>query len=186
MKTHEPTGISLNLTPGKSLALVLLAVAGVCAMMMTSLHTWTPGIELLVETPDGYQSARDFRTARRHDFPTLRDQPPPAPVAGAGHLLEVYDGKPYGTSGSPTATEPGPDVTTLYIRAVFGPTLVAHLDVPIDPRLHEHLRTLRKGAVVAVTGIGHGDGDPSVYIYPVHQVNGHRTRRNQRRKDADR
>ena len=118
--------------------------------------------------PGRVPEREDFRTARNHDFPTLRDQPRPAPVAGAGHLLEVYEGKPHGTSEASTATEPGPDVTTLYIRAVFGPTLIAHLDVPIDPRLHEHLRSLRKGAVVAVSGIGHGDGDPSVYIYAVH------------------
>ena len=107
MKTHRPTMMSLNMTPAKSLALVLITFAGVCTMMMTSLHTWTPGIELLIETPDGYQSARDFRTARKHDFPTLRDQPPPAPVAGAGHLLEVYDGKPYGTSEAPRTSRPG-------------------------------------------------------------------------------
>ena len=185
MKNHKATVIALNLTPRGSLILLLIALAGVYTMWMASLHTWTPGVELLIETPDGYQNARAFRAVRQHDFPALQDEPPPAPVAGAGHLLDVANGKPYGTNVSTRASEAEPDVMTLHVRPMFGPALIAHLDVPIDPRLHEHLRSLHKGAVVTIAGIGHGDGDPSVYIYPVHQVNGHRTR-NQRQEDGDR
>lgn len=62
---------------------------------------------------------------------------------------------------------------TLRIRRPFGVSIIAHLDVPLRPGLQEHLRTLRKGAIVTIAGIGHGDGEYNIYIYPVHQVNGH-------------
>ena len=169
MRTNK---LAVKMTSKDALALVLIALAGFYAMWATSLHTWIPGVEVLVETPHGYQSSRAFRAARNHDFPALRDEPPPAPVGGTGHLLRVRDGTPYGTSGATTGTEPAPDVMTLFIRPVFGPMLVAHLDVPLHPRLHEHLLNLRKGAVVTVAGIGHGDGEHNIYIYPIHQVDG--------------
>lgn len=161
-----------DLTKGV-LMLLLASPLGYGVTSAVWLHTWTPGIELFVTTPEGYQDTRAFRATRTHDFPALHEEPPPAPVADAGHLLRVTDGKPYGTGTTGTGRSPAPDVKTLHIARVFGPDIIAHLDVPLRPDLEEHLRSLRKGAVVTIAGIGHGDGEHNVYIYPVHQVNGH-------------
>ena len=177
MQITNPTRVVL-VTPRKDLAKAALVVLlasplGCVAGWAGWLHTWTPGIELFVTTPDGYQDTRAFRSAHRHDFPALHDEPPPAPVAGTGHLHRVTNGTPYGTRSTGTERGRRPDVKTLHIERLFGPAIIAHLDVPLRPGLQEHLRSLRKGAVVTIAGIGHGAGEHNIYIYPVHQVNGH-------------
>ena len=52
------------------------------------------------------------------------------------------------------------------------PHLVAYLDVPLDPEMLEHLRSLSRGDAVTVSGIGHGPGQSVIHIYPVHRVDG--------------
>lgn len=177
MQTPNPTRV-VAIIPRKDLAkaalIVLLASPlGCLASWAGWLHTWTPGIELFVATPDGYENTPAFRTARTHDFPALQREPPATQVAGAGHLRRITKGRLYGTQTAGAVQNSRPNVKTLHIERVFGPDIVAHLDVPLRPGLREHLQSLRKGAVVTVAGIGHGDGEHNVYIYPVHQVNGH-------------
>ena len=177
MQTPEPTQLVV-IIPRKNLvrgALILLLASPLSyyAMWAAWLHTWTPGIELLVPIPDGYQDIRAFRAARTHDFPALHGKPPPGPVAGSGHLLRITDERLYGTETTETGQNRRPEVKTLHIERVFGPDIIAHLDVPLRPDLQEHLQSLRKGAIVTIAGIGHGDGEHNVYIYPVHQVNAH-------------
>ena len=87
-------------------------------------------------------------------------------MAGTGHLARVSYRQPYGTNVSEV------DVKTLRLERFFGTTLTAHLDVPISPAWSAHLQSLSKGAIVTVSGIGHGDGRFNIYIYPVHRVNG--------------
>lgn len=153
--------------------IVLAALLPLYVISAMWTHSLAPGAGELRERPDGYQSIRGYRPTRTRDFPALHDQPPPGPVAGSGHLASVEDTRLW--SITPGSTPPGtaPKVKTLRIRRPFGVSIIAHLDVPLRPSLQEHLRTLRKGAVVTVAGIGHGDGRHNVYIYPVHQVNGH-------------
>ena len=174
MQTENATRITLVMTAKDvTTAILTMLAAGAIACYVPSaiwLHTWTPGPEIFRATPDGYQSIRAFRATRTHDFPALYEEPPPSPVAGTGHLVSVGDGPPYGTDAPPGRRV---DVKTLYVTPVFGPRLVAHLDVPLNPDLQDHLRGLRKGALVTVAGIGHGNGENNIYIYPVHQVNGH-------------
>lgn len=166
--------LAAAVTTAKDLAKGILAgliPAYFLAAMWT--HSFTPGLGDLLAPPDGYQSVRAWRSTHLHDFPALHPEPRPSRVGGAGHLVEIRDGTLYGTTATDTPAGPAPDVKTLRIARLFGPDIVAHLDVPLDPDLQEHLRSLRKGAVVTVAGIGHGDGKYNVYIYPVHQVNRH-------------
>ena len=134
-------------------------------VMMT--HSWTPVIYDLRSPPPGYQSVAAFRAARGHDFPALFEEPAPSPVAGTGHLVRVSDGQAYGTNAR------GVDVKSLRLERFFGTSVTAHLDVPISAELSTHLRSLSKGAIVTVSGIGHGDGRFNIYIHPVHRVNGY-------------
>ena len=117
--------------------------------------------------PYDYQSAEDFAAERRHEFPALHETPPPAPVEGTGRLTEVYDYWPAGTDAASSV-----DVVALRIDRSPGPHLRAYLDVPVDPELLEHLQSLSRGDRVTVAGIGHGDGQRTIYVYPVHWVNG--------------
>ena len=87
-------------------------------------------------------------------------------MAGTGHLARVSYRQPYGTNVSEV------DVKTLRLERFFGTTLTAHLDVPISPAWSAHLQSLSKGAIVTMSGIGHGDGRFNIYTYPVHRVNG--------------
>ena len=136
-----------------------------------TMHSCTPGFGRLRPIPDGYQSIGTFQAARTHDFPALHDEPAPAPVAGSGHLTAITDSTLYGVSEA-ERPDPAPDVRSLRIKRVFGPSITAHLETPLDPELHEHLLSLHKGAIVTIAGIGHGEDEHTVYIYPVHQVDG--------------
>ena len=117
--------------------------------------------------PDDYQSAEEFAVERRHEFPALHETLPPAPVEATGRLTEVYDYWPAGTDATTSV-----DVVALRIERSPGPHLRAYLDVPVDPELLEHLQSLSRGDRVTVAGIGHGDGQRTIYVYPVHWVNG--------------
>lgn len=77
--------------------------------------------------------------------------------------------------GTQAPSYPAPDVKTLRIARLFGPALVAHLDTPLNPGLQKHLRSLRRGDIVTVAGIGHDSNEHNICIYPVHQVNRHAT-----------
>ena len=136
-------------------------------MLVMTTHSWTPVIYDFRSPPPGYQSVAAFIEARGHDFPALFEEPAPSPVAGTGHLVHVYDGRAYGTNVN------GVEVKTLRLDRLFGANLTVHLDVPISPALAAHLQSLSKGAVVTVFGIGHGDGQSHIYIYPAHRVNGY-------------
>ena len=154
---------------GKGMLIGLMPAYFLAAMWT---HSFTPGLGNFLAPPDGYQSVRTYRKARTEGFPALYEKPGPSRVGGAGHLYAIRDDRLYGTTRTEALADP-PDVKTLHIERLFGPNLIAHLDVPLRPALLEHLRSLRNGAVVTVAGIGHGDGEHNVYIYPVHQVNGH-------------
>ena len=117
--------------------------------------------------PDGYLSVEDFLATRRHEFPALYPTPPPTPVEGTGQLEQIYDYWPAGT-GAGVAV----DVKALRLVRESAPHLVAYLDVPLDPEMLEHLRSLSRADVVTVSGIGHGPGQSVTYIYPVHRVDG--------------
>ena len=143
----------------------------VLAVMWT--HSCTPGLGNFLAPPEGYQNIGAYRRARSHDFPALHEEPGPSPVGGGGHLFRIRDGVLHGTTATETPPGRRPDVRTLHIERLFGPNIIAHLDLPLRPGLQEHLRSLRKGAIVTIAGIGHGDGEHNIYIYPVHQVNGH-------------
>lgn len=157
---------------GKLIGRVFAGIAAVYIAAAISTQSFTPGLGSFLPAPDGYQSIHAFQNARIRDFPALYEDHGPGPVAGAGHLRRITNGKLYGTTRS---TEPGhrPDVMTLHIERPFGPTIVAHLEVPVRPNVLEYLRSLRRGAVVSIAGIGHGDGRNNVYVYPVHQIDGH-------------
>ena len=116
---------------------------------------------------DGYQSVEEFLAERGHEFPALHQTPPPAPVEGTGRLERIYHYWPAGT-GAGFAV----DVKALRIERSPAPDLVAYLDVPINRELLEYLRSLSRGDRVTVAGIGHGAGQHTIYIYPVHRVNG--------------
>lgn len=154
------------------MVLIMLATAGSIWYVTAAVRfrTWTPGIELFHATPDGYQSVRAFRNARAHEFPALHEEAAPAAVAGTGRLRSIADGGLYGAGAGPNGPR---EVKTIHITRLGGPRLVAHLDVPLAPDLLDHLRSLRRGAIVTVTGIGHGDGESNIYIYPVHALNGY-------------
>ena len=147
---------------------ILMANAALLyGLLVMTTHSWTPVIYELRSPPPGYQSVAAFRAARGHDFPALFEEPAPSPVAATGHLVRVSDGQPYGTNAS------GVDVKSLHLERFLGANLTAHLDVPISAELSTHLRSLSKGAIVTVSGIGHGDGKYNIYMYPVHRVNGY-------------
>ena len=153
------------------IVLMMLATAGSIWYVTAAVRfrTWTPGIELFHATPDGYQSVRAFRNARAHEFPALHEKPAPAAVAGTGRLRSIADGALYGAGTLPNGPRA---VKTIHITPLGGPRLVAHLDVPLGADLLNHLRSLRRGAIMTVAGIGHGDGESNIYIYPVHALNG--------------
>ena len=157
---------------GKLIGLVFAGIATVYIVAAVSTRSFTPGLGNFRPPPDGYQSIQAFRNARTRNFAALYDDRGPGLVAGAGHLRRITNGKLYGTTPSSEAGH-SPDVMTLHIERLFGPNIVAHLDVPVGPDVLEHLRSLRRGAVVSIAGIGHGDGESNVYIYPVHQIDGH-------------
>ena len=136
-------------------------------MLVIETGSWTPVIHEFRSPPPGYQSVAAFAAGRRHDFPTLFGDPEPSPVAGTGHLANVYDRSRGGPDGVRV------DVKTLRLRRTFGADLNAQLEVPINPALLAHLRSLSKGAIVTVSGIGHGDGKYDIDIHPVHRVNGY-------------
>lgn len=145
-----------------------LIIAGYGYVMLVILAgSWTPLIFEFRSPPPGYHSVADFAAPRDHAFPALFEEPAPGPVAGTGHLRSIHDGVPTGTGVS------GAKVKTLHIGRVSGADLRAHLDLPIEPALLAYLRTLSRGSIVSVSGIGHGDGRHNIYIYPVHRVDGH-------------
>ena len=113
---------------------------------------------------DGYQSVEEYLAERRGEFPALYETPPPAAVEGTGRLEEIYNYWAVGT-GADTA-----EVTALRIDRSPGPDLVAYLDVPINQELLEYLRSLSRGDRVTVSGIGHGAGQYTIYMYPVHRL----------------
>ena len=162
---NERTGMMVAIL---SIGCSLMVSAAFCYPMLVILTgSWTPLIYDFGSPPPGYQSVAAFREARGHDFPALVEEPAPAPVAGTGHLVGVEDGRPYGTNVS------GVDVKTLRLERFLGTSLTVHLDVPLSEELSAHLQSLSKGAIVTVSGIGHGDGRFNIYIYPVHRVNGY-------------
>ena len=169
--SRDPRHIALIMTASdiwKSLiAIIPIGLVALYVMAGVMMHSWTPGFGVFRPTPDGYQSVRAFQAARTHDFPALLDQPPPAPVAESGHLITIKDAVLYGVTNRP---DPAPEVKSLRLTRVFGPSITAHLDMPLNAELRTHLLRLRKGAIVTVAGIGHGDGGRNVYIYPVHHV----------------
>ena len=117
--------------------------------------------------PDRYQSVEECLAERRREFPALHQTPPPAPVEGTGQLEEIYDYWPSGTGAGMAV-----DVKALRIARRASPQLVAYLDVPINRELLEYLCSLSRGDRVTVSGIGHGAGPYTIYIYPVHRLNG--------------
>ena len=152
---------------GEVLAQILF-IAG-CIYVLQAIVTgcWIPPIFEFRSPPPGYESVADFAAARDHAFPALFEKPAPGPVAGTGRLRSVDDGAPTGTDVR------GVEVKTLHIGRVTGVDLYAHLDLPIQPALLAYLRTLSRGSIVTVSGIGHGNGKLSIHIYPVHRVDGH-------------
>lgn len=148
---------------------VAMSIIAACFYVLKVILTgsWTPLVFEFRSPPPGYQSVADFAAARDHAFPALFEEPAPGPVAGTGHLRSILDGLPTGTDVS------GVRVQTLHIGRVSGADLYAHLDLPIQPALLAYLRTLSRGSIVTVSGIGHGDGNINIYIYPVHRVDGH-------------
>ena len=162
---NERTGMMVAV---RSIGCILMvSAASLYPMLVIVTGSWTPLIYDFGSPPPGYQSVAAFREARGHDFPALFEEPAPAPVAGTGHLVGVEDGRPYGTNVS------GVDVKTLRLERFLGTSLTVHLDVPISEELSAHLQSLSKGAIITVSGIGHGDGRFNIYIYPVHRVNGY-------------
>ena len=115
----------------------------------------------------GYQSAEEYLAERGREFPALYETPPPAPVEGTGRLDEIYDSWFAGTG-----VGTGVDVTAVRIERPARPHLVAYLDVALNPELLAYLRSLSRGDRVTVSGIGHGAGPSTIYIYPVHRLNG--------------
>ena len=152
---------------GEILVASLILAACIYVFLAAYTGTWTPLIFEFRPPPPGYQSVADFAAARDHAFPALFEEPAPGPVAGTGHLLSIHDGGATGTGVS------GTTVKTLRIGRVHRAHLHAHLDLPIEPALLAYLRTLSRGSIVTVSGIGHGDGKHNIYIYPVHRVNGY-------------
>ena len=116
--------------------------------------------------PDRYQTVEEYLAERGREFPALHETPPPAPVEGSGQLEEIYDYWPAGTGVHDA------DVMALRIVRSASAQLVAYLDVPINPELLAYLRSLSRGDRVTVAGIGHGAGPSTIYIYPVHRLNG--------------
>ena len=149
----------------------LVIVAGFFyEILVIQTDSWTPVIHEFRPPPPGYQSVAAFAAAGSgHDFPTLFGDPEaePSPVAGTGHLVSVYNDSRGGPDGVRVA------VKTLRLHRIFGADLNAQLEVPINPALLAHLRSLSKGAIVTVSGIGHGEGKYNLEIYPVHRVNGY-------------
>ena len=152
---------------GPVVAMMLIIAGYVYVAKVILTGNWTPLVFEFRSPPPGYQSVAGFAAARDHAFPALFEAPAPGPVAGTGHLRNIRGGGPTGTDVS------GVRVKTLHIGRVSGADLYAHLDLPIQPALLAYLRTLSRGSIVTVSGIGHGDGKYSVYIYPVHRVDGH-------------
>ena len=145
----------------------IVPIATLYTMLVIASGSWTPLICEFRSPPPGYQSVSAFAAARAHSFPTLFEEPAPAPVAGTGYLVDIRDDSSYEVDVNGVA------VKTLVIARLSGAALRAHVDVPLDPALLAHLRSLSKGAVVTVSGMGHGDGRHNVHIYPVHRVNGY-------------
>ena len=152
---------------GLGLVAILILAGYVYVMLVVVTGSWTPLIFEFRPPPPGYQSVADFAAARGHAFPALFKEPAPGPVAGTGHLSSIRDGWATGTDVSERR------VKTLHIGRVSRADLRAHLDLPIEPALLAYLRTLSRGSIVTVSGIGHGDGRHNIYIYPVHRVDGH-------------
>ena len=116
---------------------------------------------------DGYQSAEEYLAERGREFPALYETPPPAPVAGTGRLDDIYDTR-YAGPGAGI----GVAVKAVRIEGRAGPNLVAYVDVPINEELLAYLRSLSRGDRVTVSGVGHGAGPSTIYIHPVHLLNG--------------
>ena len=135
----------------RSIACILMVNAAfLYAMLVIGTGSWTPVTYDFRSPPPGYHSVAAFREARGLDSPALFEEPPPAPVAGTGHLVRVSDGRAYGTNVS------GVDVKTLRLERFLGTSLTVHLNVPISEELLAHLQSLSKGAIATVSGIGHG------------------------------
>ena len=117
--------------------------------------------------PDRYQSVEEYLAERAREFPALHETPPPAPVEGGGQLEQIYNYWPAGTDAGIAVS-----VKALRIARSANPDLVAYLDVPINRELLEYLRGLSRGDRVTVSGIGHGAGPYTIYVYPVHRLNG--------------
>ena len=117
--------------------------------------------------PDRYQSVEEYLAERDREFPALYETPPPAPVEGTGRLDDIHDTWPAGTGAGL-----GVDVKAVRIERGAGPNLVAYLDVPINEELLAYLRSLSRGDPVTVSGIGHGAGPYTIYVYPVHRLSG--------------
>ena len=115
---------------------------------------------------DGDPSVEEYLADRRQEFPALYETPPPAPVEGSGSLVDIYE---YWSAGTSADTD---DVTALRIERSSRPHLVAYLDLPINEELLSYLRSLSRGDPVTVSGIGHGAGPYTIFIYPVHRLNG--------------
>ena len=152
---------------GPVVAMMLILAGFIYVLEVILTGSWTPLVFEFRSPPPGYQSVADFAAARDHAFPALFEEPAPGPVAGTGHLRSIHGGGATGTDVS------GVRVKTLHIGRVSGADLHAHLDLPIRPDLLAYLRTLSRGSIVAVSGIGHGNGKYNIYIYPVHRVDGH-------------
>jgi len=171
MPPTNVTIVALRMTARDTAIWILLVLGAAYAMAAMTMHSWTPGLGAFRPTPDGYQSVSAFSKARSHEFPALHPDPGPAPVAGTGHLTKVSRGRLYGTAATETAGETRPEVMTLQIERLSGPIIIAFLDVPLRTSMQEYLQEVGKGAIVTVAGIGHGDGEHNIYVYPVHRIN---------------
>lgn len=120
-----------------------------------------------VPPPEGYLSVEAFVAERHHEFPVLHEAPAPAPIEGSGRLVEIYRYWPAGTGADSSVR-----ALALRLERSPGPALRAYLDVPVEPELLEHLRSLSRRDTVTVSGIGHGSGTGVINIYPVHRFDG--------------
>ena len=117
--------------------------------------------------PEGYLNVEAFVAERYREFPALHEAPSPAPVEGSGRLVEIYRYWPAGTGADSSV-----NVLALRLERSPGPALRAYLDLPVEPELIEHLRSLSRRDSVTVSGIGHGSGTGTINIYPVHRFDG--------------
>ena len=152
---------------------ILLIVIVAAAVWLSGTGRWLleqirPAKEAEPMPPaDGYQSAEEYLAQRGREFPALHETPPPGPVEDTGRLAEIYD-----TWYSGTGAGLGVAVKAVRIERRAGPNLVACLDVPINEELLAYLRSLSRGDRVTVSGIGHGAGPYTIYVHPVHRLNG--------------